>query len=57
MFNDRHLTIQGGAAAEWSKTLHVREEVSENQKDPRFTPLAAAIFKKIKDISLVTIWD
>ena len=30
--------VVGGAVAEWSKALLLREKINENQKDPRFAP-------------------
>ena len=30
--------LSGGAVAEWSKALHSREKINENQKDPKFAP-------------------
>ena len=30
--------VVGGAVAEWSKALLLREKINENQKDPWFAP-------------------
>ena len=30
--------LMGGAVAEWSKALQLREKINGNQKDPRFAP-------------------
>ena len=42
--------IQGGAVEEWSEALLYREEINEQQNDPRF-----AIFKKYPTISLTEL--
>ena len=47
-----HYSIQqriaemGGAVAEWSKALHLWEELNENKKDPRFAPRPGHLSKK-----------
>ena len=38
LFQNKEHGIQGGAVAQWSKALQLREKINENQKDPRFTP-------------------
>ena len=35
---------EGGAVAEWSKALLLREKINENQKDPRFAPRPGQAF-------------
>ena len=42
---------QGGAVAEWSKALLVRE-INENQKDPWFAPRPGQLLKKRSHFTL-----
>ena len=37
---------RGGAIAEWSKALQLREKINKNQKDPRFAPGLGNLLKK-----------
>ena len=44
---NNYIMGKGGAVAEWSKALLLREKINEKfQKDPRFAPPAWATFKK-----------
>ena len=36
---------QGGAVAEWSKALLLREKINEKPKDPRFAPAWATFYE------------
>ena len=38
-------SAKGGAVAEWSKALQLREKINENKKDPRFATPAWATLK------------
>ena len=42
----QRINFIGGAVAEWSKALLVREKINENKKDPRFAPRPGQTLKK-----------